>query len=81
MQIPSSAEDYVGEISSPAATFLVETDTSTSMVDFGISPVDTLVMDRSREPKHDDIIMAPWSGHCMVKRPHRRSRQLEIHSR
>ncbi|WP_159097548.1 hypothetical protein [Stenotrophomonas sp. SAU14A_NAIMI4_5] len=70
MQIPSSAEDYVGEISSPAATFLVETDTGTSMVDFGTSPVDTLVMDRSREPKHDDIIMAPWSSHCMVKRPH-----------
>jgi DNA polymerase V len=76
VQIASSAEDYVGEVSSPAATFLVETDTGTFMVDFSIPPVDTLVMDRSRGPKHDVIIMVPWSGHCMVKRPHRRSRQL-----
>lgn len=74
---PSPAEDYLGNgdeldlnercIAHPAATFFVEADTGTSMVDFGIFPGDTLVVDRSLTAKHGDIVMVLWDGGYMVK--------------
>ena len=74
---PSPAEDYFGAndeldlnercIAHPAATFFVEADTGTSMVDFGIFPGDTLVVDRSLTATHGDIVMVLWDAGYMVK--------------
>ncbi|NIK06848.1 DNA polymerase V [Xanthomonas arboricola] len=67
-------------ISNPVATFFVEADTGTSMVDFGIFPGDTLVVDRSLEAKHGDIIMVLWDGGFMIKQLRRRVGRFELHS-
>lgn len=74
---PSPAEDFYGRgddldlnervISNPPATFFVEADTGTSMVDFGIFPGDTLVVDRSLTAKFGDIVMLLWDGGYMIK--------------
>ncbi|KIQ97342.1 Error-prone repair protein UmuD [Lysobacter sp. A03] len=74
---PSPAEDFYGEgddldlnervITNPPATFFVEADTGTSMVDFGIFPGDALVVDRSLTAKHGDIVMVLWQGGYMIK--------------
>ncbi|MEB2184154.1 translesion error-prone DNA polymerase V autoproteolytic subunit [Xanthomonas campestris pv. campestris] len=85
---PSPAEDYMSDVldinqrvvSNPVATFFVEADTGTSMVDFGIFPGDTLVVDRSLEAKHGDIIMVNWEGGFMIKQLRRRGGRFELHS-
>lgn len=69
---PSPAEDFYGSqdvldihqrvVRNPVATFFVEADTGTSMVEFGIFPGDTLVVDRSLHAKHGDIVMVNWEG-------------------
>ncbi len=74
---PSSADDFYGHgddldlnervIAKPPATFFVEPDTGTSMVDFGIFPGDTLVVDRSLTAKHEDIVMVLWRGGYIIK--------------
>lgn len=74
---PSPADDFYGHgddldlnervITNPPATFFVEADTGTSMVDFGIFPGDTLVVDRSLTAKHGDIVMVLWQGGYMIK--------------
>jgi DNA polymerase V len=73
---PSPAEDFLGDdldlnercIRNPVATYFVEADTGTSMVDYGIYPGDTLVVDRSINAKHGDIVMVLWDGGYMVKK-------------
>lgn len=87
---PSPAEDFYGQgdeldlnercIAHPAATFFVEADTGTSMVDFGIYPGDTLVVDRSLTAKHGDIVMVLWDGGFMVKQWWLQRGQLQLRS-
>lgn len=76
---PSPAEDHMAEeldlhhlcVANPPATFFVEADTGTSMLDYGIGPGDTLIVDRSINARSGDIVMVLWEGGYMVK-------QLEI---
>ena len=83
---PSPAEDHMGEeldlnercIRNPVATFFVEADTGTSMVDFGIFPGDTLVVDRSMDAKHGDVVMVLWDGGFMVKQLRFRGQCVEL---
>ena len=87
---PSPAEDFYGAhdvldinqrvVRNPVATFYVEADTGTSMVDFGIFPGDTLVVDRSISPKHGDIVMVNWEGGFTVKQLRTRAGRFELHS-
>ena len=87
---PSPAEDFYGQgddldlnervIGNPAATFFVEADTGTSMVEFGIFPGDTLVVDRSLTARHGDIVMVCWEGGFTVKQLRLRAGRYELHS-
>jgi len=87
---PSPAEDFYGAqdtldinqhvVRNPAATFYVEADTGTSMVEFGIFPGDTLVVDRSLTPKSGDIVMVNWEGGFTIKQLRRRAGRFELHS-
>ena len=51
----------------PAATFFVKV-TGDSMVGAGIHPGDIVVVDRSRTPKHNAIVLAIVDGEFTVKR-------------
>lgn len=72
---PSPAQDYVDKtldmnehlISNEATTFIVKV-ASLSMRDAGIDIDDELVVDRSLEAKHDDIIIALIDNDFTVKR-------------
>jgi DNA polymerase V len=83
---PSPAEDFLGDeldlnercVRNPVATYFVEADAGTSMVDFGIYPGDTLVIDRSIDAKNGDIVMVLWDGGYMIKQLRIRGRQLEL---
>lgn len=83
---PSPAEDHMGEdldlnircIRNPLATYFVEADTGTSMIDFGIFPSDTLVVDRSIDAKHGDIVMVVWDGGYMVKKLSLAGRRVQL---
>lgn len=87
---PSPAEDFYGNqdvldinqrvVRNPVATFFVEADTGTSMVEFGIFPGDTLVVDRSLTAKHGDIVMVNWEGGFTVKQLRVRAGRYELHS-
>lgn len=87
---PSPAEDFYGSqdvldlnqrvVRNPVATFYVEADTGTSMVDFGIFPGDTLVVDRSITARPGDIVMVNWEGGFTVKQLRLRAGRYELHS-
>lgn len=85
---PSPAEDHMDEpldlnqrcVRNPVATFFVEADTGTSMVEFGIFPGDTLVVDRSLTPRSGDILMVLWEGGYTIKQFRRRAGRFELHS-
>ena len=87
---PSPAEDFYGSqdvldinqrvVRNPVATFFVEADTGTSMVEFGIFPGDTLVVDRSLTARHGDIVMVNWEGGFTVKQLRLRAGRYELHS-
>lgn len=87
---PSPAEDFYGSqdvldinqrvVRNPVATFYVEADTGTSMVEFGIFPGDTLVVDRSLTAGHGDIVMVCWEGGFTVKQLRLRAGRYELHS-
>lgn len=87
---PSPAEDFYGAqdvldinqrvVRNPVATFYVEADTGTSMVDFGIFPGDTLVVDRSITARPGDIVMVNWDGGFTVKQLRLRAGRYELHS-
>ena len=87
---PSPAEDFYGSqdvldinqhvVRNPVATFYVEADTGTSMVEFGIFPGDTLVVDRSLTARHGDIVMVCWEGGFTVKQLRLRAGRYELHS-
>lgn len=71
---PSPADDYAEEridlnqhlINQPEATFLVRVE-GNSMVGFGIHHGDTLVVDRSAEPRDRSIVIAVVDGEFTVK--------------
>ena len=87
---PSPAEDFYGAqdvldinqrvVRNPVATFFVEADTGTSMVEFGIFPGDTLVVDRSLTPSLGDVVMVNWEGGFTIKQLRRRGGRYELHS-
>lgn len=74
---PSPAEDYVEKtldlnelcIKHPAATFFVRVE-GESMIEAGIFPGDVLVVDRSLEATHGDIIIASLESEMTVKQLH-----------
>lgn len=72
---PSPAEDYIeGEIDlneqliqHPHSTFLMKV-SGDSMIGAGIMPGSTLVVDRSLEPRHGNVVIAVIDGQLTVKR-------------
>ncbi len=72
---PSPATDYCERkldlnelcIQKPAATYFVRAQ-GDSMIDAGIFPGDVLVIDRSIEASHGDIVIAAVNGELTVKR-------------
>jgi len=72
---PSPATDYCERkldlnelcIQKPAATYFVRA-TGDSMIDAGIFPGDVLVIDRSIEASHGDIVIAAINGELTVKK-------------
>ena len=72
---PSPAEDYIDRsvdfnellIANEPATFVLRT-AGESMIDAGIHPGDLLVVDRSREPKNQDIVIMQINNEFTVKR-------------
>jgi DNA polymerase V len=72
---PSPADDYVEKtldleellIQKPAATFFVRAQ-GDSMLGAGIHPNDILVVDRSKEPMPDKIVICALNGELTVKR-------------
>lgn len=74
---PSPADDYIESqldlnehlVKHPSATFFVRA-TGTSMLDAGIHPDDIVIVDRSLEPVHNNIIVAALNGELTIKRLH-----------
>jgi DNA polymerase V len=72
---PSPASDYCERnldlnelcITKPAATYFVRAE-GESMLDAGIFPGDVLVVDRSLEARHGDVVIAEYGGDLTVKR-------------
>ena len=72
---PSPAEPHLDKtldlhelmVENPAATFFVRV-SGDSMIGAGIQSNDILVVDRSREAKHNDIVVALLFGEFTVKR-------------
>lgn len=72
---PSPASDYAQEeldlneffVTHPAATFVVRAG-GDSMRDAGIEPGDLLIVDRAKEPRNGDIVLAFYDGGFTVKR-------------
>lgn len=72
---PSPADDHTASkldlnqylIHNKAATFFVRVE-GLSMCEAGIFPGDLLIVDRSKPPKHRDIVLAFYEGAFTVKR-------------
>ncbi len=72
---PSPATDYCERkldlnelcVQKPAATYFVRAQ-GDSMIEAGIFPGDVLVIDRSINPSHGDIVIAAVNGELTVKR-------------
>ena len=72
---PSPAQDYVEQgidlndycIRHPAATYLVQA-CGDSMINAGIYPGDLLVVDRSLEARHGQVVIASVNGEMTCKR-------------
>jgi DNA polymerase V len=61
----------------PTATFFVRV-TGDSMIDAGIHSGDTLIVDRSLEPKNGSIVIAVLNGELTVKRLSKESNKLYL---
>jgi len=87
---PSPAEDHYGAcdeldlnqrcIANPVATYFVQADAGVSMVEFGIFPGDTLVVDRSITARNGDIVLALYDGGFLVKQWHVQGGRLQLRS-
>ena len=72
---PSPADDFVDKaldlnehlVSNPAATYFVRA-AGDSMLGAGIHDGDVLVVDRSRDPRPGDVVIAALDGELTVKR-------------
>lgn len=72
---PSPADDYIDQeidlnkhlIKNPLATFIVYAH-GDSMIGEGIYPGDALIVDRSLEPKHKNVVIACIEGELTVKK-------------
>src|SRR5215212_10140675 len=72
---PSPADDYIDQeidlnkhlITNPLATFIVYAQ-GDSMIGEGIYPGDALIVDRSLEPKHKNVVIACIEGELTVKK-------------
>lgn len=72
---PSPADDYIESridlnemlIKHPSATFFLKV-AGESMINAGIHPEDTLIVDRSLSPRNNSIIIAAVNGELTVKR-------------
>jgi len=72
---PSPAEDHIEQtldisellVTNPPATFYLRV-TGDSMINAGIFEKDILVVDRSRDAKHGDIVVAQYQSEFTVKR-------------
>ena len=77
--VPTPADDYAEErldlarllVKRPESTFFVRVE-GESMIDAAIHPGDLLVVDRSLEPRHGDIVIAIVEGDFTVKTLHRK---------
>ena len=82
---PSPADDHIDQgidlnkllIKNPPATFFVRVD-GDSMINAGIVTGDVLVVDRSKRPRHSNIVIAAVNGEFTVKRFCRRGRVIEL---
>ena len=86
---PSPAEDFLDDeidlhkllVRNPAATYLYRAQ-GWSMMLAGICDRDVLVVDRSIEPQHGDVVVATWDGQQPVcKVLHVTADHVELHSR
>jgi DNA polymerase V len=86
---PSPAEDFLDDeldlhrllVRNPAATYLYRAQ-GWSMMLAGICDGDVLVVDRSVEPRHGDVVVASWDGQQPVcKVLHVAGDHVELHSR
>lgn len=72
---PSPADDYVDReldlnqhlIKNPRATFMVRAE-GDSMIGEGIYSGDTLIVDRSLQPRHNSVVIACVAGELTVKK-------------
>ena len=87
-KVPSPAEPYVADyldfneylIANPSATFAARSG-GYSMLDAGISKDDIMIIDRSKTPKHGDIVMADLGNEFTIKRLYKvPGRKPELHS-
>ena len=85
---PSPAEPYVADyldfneylITNPSATFAARSG-GYSMLDAGIGKDDIMIIDRSKTPKHGDIVMADLGNEFTIKRLYKvPDRKPELHS-
>lgn len=85
---PSPAEPYIADyldfneylISNPSSTFAARSG-GYSMLDAGISKDDIMIIDRSKLPKHGDIVMADVGNEFTIKRLYKvPGRKPELHS-
>lgn len=82
---PSPADDHLERdldlhellISHPAATYYVRL-SGDSMKDGGLYDGDILVVDRSLEPAHGNIVVAVVDGEFTVKRLYRKGGQIQL---
>ena len=82
---PSPADDYMEDyldlnqllISEKESTYLVRVK-GESMINIGIFPKDLLIVDRSREPKDGDIVIAVLDGELTVKRLEKRGHRVAL---
>lgn len=82
---PSPAEDHIDSaldlneylIHHPAATFFVRV-SGDSMINAGIMHNDVLIVDRSQDPKHGDIVVAELMGEFTVKRLYHRGQEVKL---
>ncbi|MBM3468012.1 MAG: translesion error-prone DNA polymerase V autoproteolytic subunit [Alphaproteobacteria bacterium] len=61
----------------PSSTFFVRA-SGNSMINAGINDNDILVVDRSIEPKHGDIVIAALNGELTVKRLHSKGKEVAL---
>ena len=72
---PSPADDFIEKridlnehlIHNPSSTYLVRA-SGESMKEAGIFPGDVLVVDRSKRPEHNAVVIASIDGELLVKR-------------